>query len=76
MIEVYKVISSLVPEFKVIAGKFCKHNKSDIDDAVQELCLYFLQMNPEVLSDIYKRDGEKGLLSYAAVALRRDYLGS
>ena len=72
MTEIHKVIASLVPEFKAIAKKL-SHNKTDIDDAVQELCLYFMTINPKVLKDIYTKDGEKGLLSYAYIALRRSF---
>ena len=47
------------------------NNKTNIDNAVQELMLYFLQMNPDTLKKIYTKDGEKGIISYGAVVLRR-----
>jgi hypothetical protein len=33
--------------------------------------LYFLQMNPDTLKDIYTKDGIVGVTRYGAVALRR-----
>jgi RNA polymerase sigma factor (sigma-70 family) len=42
-----------------------------INDAVQELMLYFLQMNPETLKNIYDKDGEDGIIRYGAVVLKR-----
>jgi RNA polymerase sigma factor (sigma-70 family) len=46
-------------------------DKEQIDDAVQELYLYFLQMNPETLKKIYTKDGLDGITRYGAVVLRR-----
>ena len=46
-------------------------DKEQIDDAVQELYLYFLQMNPDTLKAIYDKDGTEGITKYGAVVLRR-----
>ena len=46
-------------------------DKEQIDDAVQELYLYFLQMNPDTLKGIYEKDGLDGITRYGAVVLRR-----
>jgi len=46
-------------------------DKEQIDDAVQELYLYFLSMNPETLKKIYEKDGLDGITRYGAVVLRR-----
>ena len=46
-------------------------NKTDIDNAVQELFLYFMQMNPDTLKKIYDKDGLDGITKYGAVVLRR-----
>ena len=46
-------------------------DKEQVDDAVQELYLYFLQMNPDQLKKIYDKDGLDGITRYAAVVLRR-----
>ena len=46
-------------------------DKEQIDDAVQELMIYFLQMNPETLKKIYNKDGLDGITRYGAVVLRR-----
>ena len=45
------------------------HN--EVDEVVQELMLYFLQMNPETLKGIYDKDGKKGILKYGAVVIKR-----
>ena len=42
-----------------------------INDAVQELMLYYLQMNPDTLKGIWEKDGQEGLIRYGAVVLRR-----
>jgi len=46
-------------------------DENKVNEAVQELMLYFLQMNPETLTNIYEKDGLEGLIRYGAVALRR-----
>ena len=46
-------------------------NEHDIENAVQELMLYFLSMNPETLKDIWEKDGKEGIIRYGAVVLRR-----
>ena len=43
----------------------------DVNDAVQELMLYFLQMNPETLKNIWEKDGRLGIIRYGAVVLNR-----
>ena len=70
MIDIYNKISKLYNKYKSMCYGLTK-DKVAIDDAVQELMLYFLQMNPETLKDIYEKDGEDGLLRYGAVVLRR-----
>ncbi len=70
MTEIYSEISKLHNKFT----KMCygiTHNKEEIDDAVQELFLYFLQMNPETLKKIYDNDGTDGIIRYGAVVLKR-----
>ena len=46
-------------------------DKEQVDDAVQECMLYFLQMNPATLKKIYDKDGLDGITRYGAVVLRR-----
>ena len=46
-------------------------NKTDIENAVQELMVFFLQMNPITLKDIWEKDGEDGIKRYGAVVLKR-----
>ena len=70
MNEIYKIVSDLSIKFKAMAFGICK-DENEINNAVQELMLYFLQMNPETLKNIYEKDGKQGILKYGAVALRR-----
>ena len=70
MTEIYKEISKLTDKFRTMAyGLTTDENK--VNEAVQELMLYFLQMNPETLRSIDEKDGIKGITKYGAVALRR-----
>ncbi len=70
MTEIYKEISKLTDKFRTMAyGLTTDENK--VNERVQELMLYFLQMNPDTLRSIYEKDGIKGITKYGAVALRR-----
>ena len=71
MTEIYAEIAKLSDKFRTMAYGLTT-DKNKIDNAVQELMLYFLQqMNPETLKSIYDKDGIEGLTKYGAVALRR-----
>ena len=70
MNKIYLEISKLSDKFRTICYGLTK-NKTDIDNAVQELMLYFLQMNPDTLKKIYTKDGIEGITKYGAVVLRR-----
>jgi DNA-directed RNA polymerase specialized sigma24 family protein len=70
MTEIYLAISKLSDKFRTMCYGITK-DKEDIDNSVQELMLYFMQMNPEVLSKIWKKDGEQGIIRYGAVVLKR-----
>ena len=70
MIEIYEEIAKLSDKFTKMAYGI-SIDKNKIDNAVQELMLYFLQMNPDTLRSIYDKDGIQGLTKYGAVALRR-----
>ena len=70
MNKIYLEISKLGDKFRTMCYGLTK-NKEDIDNAVQELMLYFLQMNPETLKKIYTKDGLDGITKYGAVVLRR-----
>ena len=70
MNKIYLIIGDLTDKFK----KMCygmTTNINDIENAVQELMLYFLQMNPDTLKGIYEKDGKDGIIKYGAVVLRR-----
>ena len=63
MKKIYKIIADLRKEFvKMTYG--ITTDKNEVDEVVQELMLYFLQMNPETLKGIYDKDGVKGIIKY------------
>ena len=70
MNKIYQIIGGLRSKFVKMTYGLTK-DKNEIDEVVQELMLYFLQMNPETLKKIYDKDGEKGIVSYGAVVIRR-----
>jgi len=70
MTELYLEISKLSDKFRTMCYGITK-DKEQIDDAVQELFLYFMQMNPETLKSIWEKDGQEGIIRYGAVVLRR-----
>jgi len=70
MNDIYIIVSNLYKDFKEMAYGLTT-DENDINNAVQELMLYFLSMNKTTLEDIYNKDGEQGILKYGAVALRR-----
>jgi hypothetical protein len=70
MTDIYLEISKLTDKFRTMAyGLTTDENR--INEAVQELMLYFLSMNPTTLKSIYDKDGIDGVTRYGAVALRR-----
>lgn len=70
MNKIYLEISKLSDKFiKMSYG--LTQDKEEINDAVQELMLYFMQMNPETLKKIYDNDGLEGITRYGAVVLKR-----
>ena len=70
MNKIYIEISKLTDKFRKMAFGICK-DEDKINEAVQELMLYFLQANPQAIKNIYEKDGIEGLTRYGAVALRR-----
>ena len=70
MNNIYLEISKLSDKFREMSYGLCQ-DKEKINDAVQELMLYFMQMNPETLKGIWEKDGKDGLIRYGAVVLRR-----
>ena len=70
MNKIYQIISELTDDFTEMCFGIT-NDKNTIDDAVQELFLYLMQMNQQSLKSIYEKDGEKGLLRYGAVVLKR-----
>ena len=72
MNKIYQAIADLRSDFKTMSFAFTK-DENEIDNAVQELLLYFMQMNQSTLTSIYEKDGSLGLKRYGAVALRRSF---
>ena len=70
MTEIYAEIAKLSSFFRKMCYGITQDEEA-INDAVQELMIYFLQMNPKTLKDIYEKDGLKGIKGYGAVVLRR-----
>jgi len=70
MTEIYLEISKLSDKFRTMAYGLTS-DENEVNEAVQELMIYFLQMNPETLKAIYDKDGILGITRYGAVALRR-----
>ena len=70
MTDIYAEISKLSSFFRNMCYGITQDEEA-INDAVQELMIYFLQMNPETLKNIYEKDGLKGIKGYGAVVLRR-----
>ena len=70
MNKIYQEISNLSSKFREMCYGLTQDEEA-INDAVQELMLYYLQMNPETLKGIWEKDGQEGLIRYGAVVLRR-----
>ncbi len=70
MTDIYIEISKLSEKFRTMCYGITK-NKEDIDNSVQELMLYFMQMNPDTLKTIWDKDGQDGIIRYGAVVLKR-----
>ena len=60
MNKIYLEISKLSDKFREMSYGITQ-DKERIDDAVQELMLYFLMMNAETLKNIWEKDGKKVL---------------
>ena len=69
MNKIYLEISKLSGKFRTMCYGLTK-NKTDIENAVQELFIYFLE-RPELVKKIYDKDGIEGITKYGAVVLRR-----
>tara|TARA_R100001086_G_scaffold228414_1_gene147879 strand:- start:3417 stop:3989 length:573 start_codon:yes stop_codon:yes gene_type:complete len=70
MNDIYIEISKLSDKFREMCYGIT-NDKEDIDNVVQELMLYFLQMNPDTIKKIWLQDGKKGIIRYGAVVIRR-----
>ena len=70
MNKIYLEIAKLTDKFRTMSYRLTT-DENKINEAVQELMLYLLQANPQVIKKIYESDGIDGLTRYGAVALRR-----
>jgi|TARA_R110001592_G_scaffold9884_1_gene51885 DNA-directed RNA polymerase specialized sigma24 family protein len=70
MNKIYLEISNLSSKFREMCYGLTQDEEA-INDAVQELMLYYLQMNPETLKGIWEKDGQNGIIRYGAVVLKR-----
>ena len=66
MTEIYEEIAKLSDKFTEMAYGITT-DKNKIDNAVQELMLYFLQMNPDTLRSIYVKDGIEYLITASRI---------
>ena len=57
MTEIYTEISNISYKFREMCFGLTQDEEA-INDAVQELMLYFLQMNPDTLKGIWEKDGQ------------------
>ena len=69
MNKIYLEISKLSDKFRKMCYGLTK-DKEDIDNAVQELFIYFLE-RPELVKKVYEKDGIEGITKYGAVVLKR-----
>ena len=72
MNKIYKIVGECRKHFIKMSYTFTI-DENEINEVVQELMLYFLQMNKDTLKNIYEKDGKQGILRYGAVALRRSF---
>ena len=72
MNKIYQVVASCRHIFVDMSYTYTQ-DINEIEEVVQELMLYVMQMNPDTLKSIYKKDGKKGIVSYGAVVLRRSF---
>jgi len=70
MNNIYIEISKSDKKFRLYAYKFT-NDKNEIDEVLQELMLYFLQMNKTTLSNIYNKDGITGVIGYGCIVIKR-----
>ncbi|QDP64615.1 MAG: hypothetical protein GOVbin2006_26 [Prokaryotic dsDNA virus sp.] len=70
MTDIYEEISKLTNFFRKMSYGLTT-DETEVNDAVQELMLYFLTMNKETLKKIWEKDGKQGIIRYGAVVLNR-----
>ena len=70
MNDIYLEISNLNSTFRDIAGRNTK-DVNEINEVIQELYMYFLQMNPVLLKKIYTNDGKIGIIKYGTIIINR-----
>lgn len=71
MNDIYKEITGKEHKFREVAFRFTT-DKNEVDEVVQELFLYFLQMNTETLTKMYNTDGIIGVTRYGCMIVKRN----
>ena len=59
MNKIYQAVADCRKTFVEMSYTFTQ-DINEIEETVQELMLYFMQMNPDTLKSIYEKDGTKG----------------
>ena len=72
MNKIYEIVAGKKARgrFTTCARRYTK-DTYELDEVLQELMLYYLQMNPDTLKDIYKKSGTDGLIGYGCVVIKR-----
>ena len=73
MTEIYKAITENENKFRLYAYKFTR-DVNEINEVVQELYLYMLQMNKATLTNIYNKDGIVGVVGYGCIVIKRSLI--
>ena len=73
MINIHNQIATYHNNFYRYALKI-KMDHNEASEVVQELYLYYLQMNQETLKRIYDNDGIKGVIGYGCIVIKRSLI--
>lgn len=72
-IELHKEIAKNYNLFYKYAFKICG-DKNEVNEVVQELYLYLLNMNQQTLIKIYDKDNIKGIVGYGCIVIKRSLI--
>jgi len=71
MNKIYIEITKKENKFRETAKRYTT-DKNEVDEVVQELFLYFLQMNANTLKKMYDTDGILGVTRYGCMIIKRN----